>query len=131
MDNLYIAGSSVFPASGIANPTLTLLALAFRLGDHLNGAMKASLCQQWTEGLDMNAAGAIGREYLGRYPQDPALKEVLALLRSPADAVQAAARRLREMIRDDYIAGRTVNLSGWFLSRTEGCIFARLSRCAR
>lgn len=33
--NLYIAGSSVFPTSGIANPTLTLLALAFRLGDHL------------------------------------------------------------------------------------------------
>jgi choline dehydrogenase-like flavoprotein len=42
VDNLYIAGSSVFPTSGIANPTLTLLALAFRLGDHLAGAMKAS-----------------------------------------------------------------------------------------
>ncbi len=35
MKNLYIAGSSVFPTSGIANPTLTLLALGFRLGDHL------------------------------------------------------------------------------------------------
>jgi len=35
VSNLYIAGSSVFPTSGIANPTLTLLALAFRLGDHL------------------------------------------------------------------------------------------------
>ena len=43
VNNLYIAGSSVFPTSGIANPTLTLLALAFRLGDHLTGAMKASL----------------------------------------------------------------------------------------
>lgn len=42
VDNLYIAGSSVFPTSGIANPTLTLLALAFRLGDHLAGALKAS-----------------------------------------------------------------------------------------
>lgn len=33
--NLYIAGSSVFPTSSWANPTLTILALAHRLGDHL------------------------------------------------------------------------------------------------
>jgi choline dehydrogenase-like flavoprotein len=42
VDNLYVAGSSVFPTSGIANPTLTLLALTFRLGDHLGAALKAS-----------------------------------------------------------------------------------------
>jgi choline dehydrogenase-like flavoprotein len=35
MANLYIAGSSVFPTSGIINPTLTLAALAIRLADHL------------------------------------------------------------------------------------------------
>ena len=39
--NLYVAGSSVFPTSGIANPTLTLLALAFRLSDHLKQEMGA------------------------------------------------------------------------------------------
>lgn len=33
--NLYVAGSSVFPTSGWANPTLTLLALALRQADHL------------------------------------------------------------------------------------------------
>ena len=33
--NLYIGGSSIFPTSGIANPTLTILALTLRLGDHL------------------------------------------------------------------------------------------------
>ena len=33
--NLYVAGSSVFPTSGWANPTLTILALAHRLADHL------------------------------------------------------------------------------------------------
>ena len=33
--NLYIAGSSVFPTSSHANPTLTIVALAARLADHL------------------------------------------------------------------------------------------------
>lgn len=35
IDNLYVAGSSVFPTIGYANPTLTLVALALRLSDHL------------------------------------------------------------------------------------------------
>lgn len=35
VDNLFVAGSSVFPTSGYANPTFTLLALALRLADHL------------------------------------------------------------------------------------------------
>jgi choline dehydrogenase-like flavoprotein len=34
-DNLYVAGASVFGACGAVNPTLTLIALALRLGDHL------------------------------------------------------------------------------------------------
>lgn len=33
--NLFVAGSSVFPTSGQATPTLTLVALALRLADHL------------------------------------------------------------------------------------------------
>ena len=35
MDNLYVAGASIFPTGGMANPTLTLIALAMRLGEHL------------------------------------------------------------------------------------------------
>jgi choline dehydrogenase-like flavoprotein len=37
VDNLYVAGSSVFPTSSHANPTLLIIALALRLGDHLKG----------------------------------------------------------------------------------------------
>ena len=35
IDNLYVAGSSVFPTSGHFNPTLVIVALSARLADHL------------------------------------------------------------------------------------------------
>lgn len=35
LNNLFIAGSSVFPTGGHANPTLTIVALALRLSDHI------------------------------------------------------------------------------------------------
>jgi choline dehydrogenase-like flavoprotein len=38
--NLYIAGSSVFPTAGAANPTLSLVALTLRLADHLRPLLR-------------------------------------------------------------------------------------------
>ena len=35
VDNLYLAGASVFRVAGSGNPTLTIVALALRLADHL------------------------------------------------------------------------------------------------
>jgi choline dehydrogenase-like flavoprotein len=40
IDNLFVAGSSVFPTYGTANPTFTILALAFRLCDHLRTVLR-------------------------------------------------------------------------------------------
>lgn len=39
--NLYIAGSSIFPTSGYANPTLTIVAMAIRLAEHLKNGGQA------------------------------------------------------------------------------------------
>ncbi len=38
--NLYVAGSSVFPTYGAANPTVNILALALRLADHLKKVLR-------------------------------------------------------------------------------------------
>ena len=35
VSNLFVAGSATFPTSSQANPTLTIVALAVRLADHL------------------------------------------------------------------------------------------------
>jgi choline dehydrogenase-like flavoprotein len=38
-DNVYVTGASVLPTAGFANPTLTIVALAVRLADHLKKRM--------------------------------------------------------------------------------------------
>lgn len=37
ISNLYVAGSSVFPTVGFANPTFSIVQMSLRLADHLNG----------------------------------------------------------------------------------------------
>jgi choline dehydrogenase-like flavoprotein len=35
VDNMYVAGSSVFPSTGISNPTMTIITLSIRLAEHV------------------------------------------------------------------------------------------------
>lgn len=37
LENLWVSGASLFPTAGFANPTLTTVALALRLAQHLAG----------------------------------------------------------------------------------------------
>ena len=45
VEGLYVAGGSVFPTSGHANPTLMITALAVRLADHLKARMSLTMEQ--------------------------------------------------------------------------------------
>ena len=39
--NLYVAGGAVYPTGGAVNPTLTVVAMALRLSDHLRSNLRA------------------------------------------------------------------------------------------
>ncbi|MFU8816324.1 MAG: GMC oxidoreductase [Pseudomonadales bacterium] len=43
--NLYVAGSSTFPTAGRSGPTLTIIALALRLADHLATRVRADVAR--------------------------------------------------------------------------------------
>jgi len=39
VENLWVAGCSVFPTAGVSNPTFTMVALTLKLADHLDGVL--------------------------------------------------------------------------------------------
>jgi choline dehydrogenase-like flavoprotein len=40
LDNLYVVDGGFFPSSAAVNPSLTIMANALRVGDHLNQRLK-------------------------------------------------------------------------------------------
>ncbi len=47
MSNLYVAGSSVFPTAGANFPTITIVALALRLADHLREKLRVPRANEY------------------------------------------------------------------------------------
>jgi choline dehydrogenase-like flavoprotein len=56
VENLFVAGSSVFSTGGWANPTFTLVGLALRLGDHLRDVLTADRPTQRATSVVASAA---------------------------------------------------------------------------
>jgi choline dehydrogenase-like flavoprotein len=58
MENLYIAGSSVFPTCGSDMPTITIVALALRLANHIKASYFERLVQEVGVRKDTDLVGA-------------------------------------------------------------------------
>jgi len=65
ISNLFIAGGSVFPTEGNASPTLTIVALALRLADHLKSLLRQrprTVIERIRADAEATAAATVGQE---------------------------------------------------------------------
>jgi hypothetical protein len=88
----------------------------------------AGHCRTMFDELDPASIQQLGREYLASRPGSEAIGAVAKLLAGWGKQDEILAE-LRSKALADFAAGRIVNLSGWFVSETEGCVFAALSGC--
>lgn len=90
----------------------------------------SAACDGTTFGrFDAAAIQELGREYLSQRSDSAAVNSIAKLLADSRDEAETLAQ-LRALVLSDFTAGRMVNVAGWFVSETEGCVFAALSRCA-
>lgn len=86
------------------------------------------------------SAGVVGRRYLALHPHEANAALLAARIAGTARnylrLTEAGRGRLRALLvhqqRQDFAAGRTVNVDGWILSRTEArlCALVALDRSA-
>jgi hypothetical protein len=80
-------------------------------------------------GDQADAVRAVGEAYLRQLGRETTRDSVVAAARGALDAIGSrnrvgATRALVEAVREDFERGRTVQLEGWILSRTEAEICA-------
>lgn len=77
-----------------------------------------------------DAVRAIGEAYLRQLGRDPNRESILAAARGTLESIdrardeRSAIQTLVRAVREDFERGRTVQLDGWILSRTEAEICA-------
>ena len=76
-----------------------------------------------------DAVRTVGEAYLRQLGRDTTRESVVAAARGALDAIGSrdqpgATRALVRAVRDDFERGRTVQLDGWIVSRTEAEICA-------
>jgi len=77
-----------------------------------------------------DAVRAVGEAYLRQLGRDTTRESVVAAARGALDVIDrsrdqpGATRALVRAVRDDFERGRTVQLDGWIVSRTEAEICA-------
>jgi hypothetical protein len=105
--------------------------LGVTLVSGLAAAPVPASCASWlSDGLSLEALETLGREYLSSRSATAELAAIAPLINT-ASTDETALRKLQNLMRDDYANDRLVNLSGWFVSVTEGRVLAALANCPR
>lgn len=80
------------------------------------------------DGIETPAIDELARE-LRTSRADAGHSSALADLLAGAPGQDAMIARLRERLTRDYADGRIVEVSGWWISRTEAALYVALSEC--
>jgi len=99
------------------------------LPGYLRTAAAASLpgpLADLTEGLDVEAAARLGREYLDRYRENRDIERLLDELMQDSEESSDLPAFLSRKVRSDFAEGRVVEVQDWQISETEARIFAAI-----
>jgi hypothetical protein len=92
------------------------------------GDVYAACGAPFMDEIDRDAARELGQQYLRANALDAELQSIGSMVSGTRDDWQPIVDELRAAMRADYEAGRIVNLSGWFVSRTEARLLALTAR---
>lgn len=104
-----------------------LAALSTTSGFSMLSACQSRSVNPPLDGLNTGAIEDAGRSYLNQFPLDHGVSSVWDILNEPGESNEFKIGQLKQLMLVDYENDRTVNLSGWNISRTEGRIFAAVS----